>query len=247
MSMIRPLSVTLAAVLIVVASVASAGELEINKKSLKYDGSSFFRYKAQQMELGKWGKKKNQVFGKHGIDPLGSFKPALKGNWKRTGVIKVREVKESDVNIKGSFEFPTALFDLKGDDFAKLVKQQKCKFRQVYVVDLKKLAAEINKNKRWFNDISKEKNPRVVDSIIVVQSCLLTEEIKARHNGKFKGLLKGSTLEFISDAAFDSSEEIKFPPKTNLGYTTVEPVFDKKQKKKRSRIVSWKSDQKGFN
>lgn len=246
MSKIRPLSIIISAILISASSLASAGEFEIKKNSVTLGGKKFFRYSAQEVSLGDWGRKRSPVVGKRGLDRVDSLRPALKGNVKKSGLYTAKNVSKSSLNVKGSFSVPTDAWGLEGDDFFELVKEKRCKFREVHVENLSKLAKEINEKKRWINAMKEHNDARVVTSAIYVTECQLTQEMIARHQGKFNGLLKGQKLEIVSDAALEKSDVIEIPSRAVIAYALHAPKWDKKQKKNRTKIVSWTPDKKGF-
>ena len=236
----------LTAGLLLTASFAQAGQFAIRDNLVKYDAERYFRYAAQDVRLGSYGNKRSPVGGKNGLEKTGNLdKVLLKGNWKKGKLVTITDVKKTQLNVKGSIEDPVGTFGLSGDDFYSLTKSGDCKFRKVFVDDLNDLARAINKNNQAFNRLKNQKRPRVVTSVLLVDHCTVKSESQIRHNGSFKGVIKGLKISVNPSLSSGEDETIEYDPRTVLGYVLDEPKFDKRPKKA-TKIKSWKHDQKGI-
>ena len=229
-----------------VTTASASGEFEIHKNFVKYEGQRYFRFKSHAIELGSFGKKLTPVFGANGLDPEGSFRHLLKGNWDKSEKIKATDYRKTKVKVSGKLTGIAGLFKLSGDDFAEIIKSSRCQFRPYWIKNHGRFERELNARPGALDRI-KDNKSRIVNEVLVVDRCKITDKMKAKHDGKFEGNIKGNVLEINSDVDLESSGEVKLQKGSVLGYILREPVWNKKAKKKRSAIVDLKPDQHGLN
>ena len=231
------------------AGATQAREFDIKTNHVKYDGVRYFVKESSAMKLGSYGEKKSPPTQQNYLAKHSDFKRIGRTEKSPPAVASVR----SNTNLfhNGVFSMPIKLVNLGINDtgFSNMVRDKKCSFVRERIADRGALMRALNADRNVINYLKQKNSSRIVDGVIRIHSCIVRSS--NTHAGRLKGdvAITKAKIKVKGTDATTNQNEVFFAhgPNTVIGYTMLKFRWDKKSKKKRSRIVGFEDDRQSIN
>lgn len=232
-----------------VMSTAQAREFDIKRNHVKFDGKRYFVAESTTMKLGTYGEKRSPVTQQNYLFRHSEFPnvgPVDKSPEQQASI-------QSDTSLfhSGIFKLPLELVDLNinSNYYANLVKNKKCSFVRERIADNGILKTNLNRSRNAIDFLKMNNDSRIVNAVIRVSSCFIKN--KTLHDLSVNGQVKvgaiNMSLQGKDRIRGETKVNFRFGKDTVIGYSMLKFNWDKRQKRKRTRIVSFEDDWQSFN
>ncbi|MEL6189867.1 MAG: hypothetical protein AAFU79_35030 [Myxococcota bacterium] len=227
-------------------SPAQASEVQFKKNHIRFGGHRYFVRAASSLTLGSYGLKKTPVTEANYVSKASDVSVAAP---ESGGTYSATFSSDSAIGHQGQVALPLELVDLgiSTAAFKEAMREGACTFEHLHLSQDQAQQA-IENNRRAFDRFRDSDQFRIVYDVLRVKSCVVKTSRAA--GGKAAGNVKVPPYVKVkgNDGARSQSEvTFAYGPKTIMGYRLLKAKWDKKRKKKRTKIVRMEDDNQGVN
>ena len=228
------------------AAPLATADAVIKKNHMKHNNVRYYVAGTQLggLNLGSWGNKKTPALQANRLEVLGSFKSQI-------GPVQVTHFGMTQngstfANFVGHFEVPL-MFGLSGNDLFAKMNSREYLFVEISIKNKNQgFRSNINRHQKGkIRQLRMLDKPRVVTSIIVVMAGSEAQTLLGSHQSTGNAMFNAGKVEFASNVA--STQTRTYTPSAGSVYAYMldDMTWDKRAKKKRTKIISFSNDQHG--